>query len=556
MAEPGPSSARALPQPEDGQDYYFLEGFFLDSPPEKFSCPICLVPVQREAHLTACCGNHFCYGCIRKLARERRSCCPVCKHRYLKVFPNKERQREINALRVTCPLGLVGSRAAKMDESKIRGSTSPEGRFCSWEGELGHLEEHLKIHRNSLGKRMRSYYARGEPHFYRCEMTGQYLTEEQARRESQAMSRGHRSSRTSRWDMIGQPEREEVSASGLGTEQGPSVSQDADREDAQQESRNEGSGVSDTRGRGEETLDNNGQRIDLNRSRQRRLVFDHEYENSRLAEGNGASSSSTPPDPLEMQSGGDSTREARLLTQAVAGVMSSVSQVLSQLDNNSYYYSCPQPQGGFQLGYMQQMPSCSNNNNATTACPGNGAHGNGPRSRGNGALRTESQFRASSSTSSSSASNSAHSSSRRRTQKLRHNWQQRPASQQSNVGNSCPGAANSSRGNCRMQHQQETTTYSNEWSTSAGNGMSTGQQQQFHMYPSSTMPHYGPCHMYWYPTSGLPVPVTTTPDLCYPPPPPPPFQYHPHSSAAGGQREFREHSPSMRDMQSFNYYMY
>ena len=150
---------------------------------------------------------------------------------------------------------------------------------------------------------------------------------------------------------------------------------------------------------------------------------------------------------------------------------------------------------------------------------------------------------------------------------MRHNWQQRPTNHQSS--NNCPGAASSSRGNsnCRMQHQQDTGNHSNEWSTnnsgSAGSG-TCQQQQQYHMYPSSTTmpPHYGygPCHMFWYvntPTGGPPVPMTTTPDLCYPPPlPPPPFQYHPHTSAAGAQREIREHSPSVRDMQSFNYYMY
>ena len=86
-------------------DFYFLEGFFLGEVPEKYSCPICLSPAQREAFLTQCCGNHFCLQCISRMVGTGKPC-PMCKAAPLVIFPNKERQREVNELQVCCPVQL------------------------------------------------------------------------------------------------------------------------------------------------------------------------------------------------------------------------------------------------------------------------------------------------------------------------------------------------------------------------------------------------------------------------------------------------------------------
>ena len=89
----------------DPVDFYFLEGLFLNQVPEKYSCPICLSPAQREAFLTQCCGNHFCLQCISRSVRAGKPC-PMCKSSPLVIFPNKERQREVNLLQVHCPAKL------------------------------------------------------------------------------------------------------------------------------------------------------------------------------------------------------------------------------------------------------------------------------------------------------------------------------------------------------------------------------------------------------------------------------------------------------------------
>ena len=88
-------------------DYYYQDDLYLENPDEKFSCPICLCPVQRQAYLTECCGRHFCLKCIGRLRNERKPCPMGCNAASLVIFPNKERQREIKQIRVRCPLSLA-----------------------------------------------------------------------------------------------------------------------------------------------------------------------------------------------------------------------------------------------------------------------------------------------------------------------------------------------------------------------------------------------------------------------------------------------------------------
>lgn len=142
-------------------DYYFLEGLLLEEPPDKYSCPICLSPVQREAFLTQCCGKHFCRECISRLAQSRRPC-PMCKSLPVMIFPNKERQREINQLRVRCPVQLQDKdKANKSPKAEVAvpenesdcvmesQAASCDPVTCDWQGELGQVDDHLKtVHKD------------------------------------------------------------------------------------------------------------------------------------------------------------------------------------------------------------------------------------------------------------------------------------------------------------------------------------------------------------------------------------------------------------------------
>ena len=99
--------------------------FVFEEPLEKeHECPICL-NVQRKAHLTKCCGNHFCFLCIARVVRDAKHC-PICNAAPpLVIFPNKDRQRKIKSLRVRCQYVL--------QDSNTR---------CAWRGELRDFETH------------------------------------------------------------------------------------------------------------------------------------------------------------------------------------------------------------------------------------------------------------------------------------------------------------------------------------------------------------------------------------------------------------------------------
>ena len=105
-------------------DFLFCDENYLSEVPENFSCPICLCSVQRNAHLTDCCGHHFCLQCIKPLHGNGKPC-PLCKSTKFRIYPNKERQREINSLTVRCVVGMTSSQ-----------------KQCDWTGELSKLEEH------------------------------------------------------------------------------------------------------------------------------------------------------------------------------------------------------------------------------------------------------------------------------------------------------------------------------------------------------------------------------------------------------------------------------
>ena len=100
--------------------------FSYESPVEKdYECPICF-EVQREAYLTRCCGTHFCFVCIGRVIKDKKPC-PLCKHEPLEIFPNKDRQRKIDDLRVFCQYV----------------SKENCGARCDWRGESRDFERHV-----------------------------------------------------------------------------------------------------------------------------------------------------------------------------------------------------------------------------------------------------------------------------------------------------------------------------------------------------------------------------------------------------------------------------
>ena len=104
-----------------GQNYGGYEYEFVDEAPEKLICNIC-TKVQRDPHLTSCCGQHFCGSCLENWFKRQQKSCPHCRERYFNHFLNKAIKREINELKIQC---------------------THHGEGCQWIGQLGSLQTHL-----------------------------------------------------------------------------------------------------------------------------------------------------------------------------------------------------------------------------------------------------------------------------------------------------------------------------------------------------------------------------------------------------------------------------
>ena len=91
---------------------------FLEDPPPKYECPVCLL-VLRDPHLLSCCGLKVCETCIGGV-KDVEKPCPLCKQPFVSLL-DKELRRTILGFRVNCSLRDQG---------------------CQWTGELLQLEKH------------------------------------------------------------------------------------------------------------------------------------------------------------------------------------------------------------------------------------------------------------------------------------------------------------------------------------------------------------------------------------------------------------------------------
>ena len=102
---------------DEGYDCEFV------SPPPKVlqtECSVCLL-ILREPHLTSCCGHSFCRVCVEKIQNDGKPC-PLCNKDEFTTLHNKGLERALKELAVQC---------------------EHKGSGCSWNGELGALDNHL-----------------------------------------------------------------------------------------------------------------------------------------------------------------------------------------------------------------------------------------------------------------------------------------------------------------------------------------------------------------------------------------------------------------------------
>ena len=111
--------AMAYSNTTEDKDNYGFDCNFVSEPPPELLCPICVM-VLRDPYQSLCCGGHYCQCCVQQLV-EKNMPCTLCGGK-VEIFRDVNVTLKVNSLQVKC-------------------SNSDWG--CEWEGELGHLGEHL-----------------------------------------------------------------------------------------------------------------------------------------------------------------------------------------------------------------------------------------------------------------------------------------------------------------------------------------------------------------------------------------------------------------------------
>ena len=102
-----------------GYEYNFSSAL-----PDRIVCKICQCP-SRDPYLSVCCGHVFCKTCIDQVKRASllNDACPVCRDEDFPTVPNKQIDREVKSLIISCT-------------NKEKG--------CTWKGEIRSVDAHRK----------------------------------------------------------------------------------------------------------------------------------------------------------------------------------------------------------------------------------------------------------------------------------------------------------------------------------------------------------------------------------------------------------------------------
>ena len=110
-------------------EYQFIDsrGLFstlLPTIKDMMLCKICHL-ISRDPYLSCCCGHTFCKSCLDVLqatAGDSYVMCPMCREKDFQTVKNKQVDRAIKSLRVSCTNSRTG---------------------CNWQGELNYIKAHL-----------------------------------------------------------------------------------------------------------------------------------------------------------------------------------------------------------------------------------------------------------------------------------------------------------------------------------------------------------------------------------------------------------------------------
>ena len=101
-----------------GEEYDFVE-----KPGNEYFCPVTFQLLNDPRQTNFCCGNHLSLATAERLEAEGKPC-PICKKAPLKTTEDLFFKRKVMELKVRCSNKAIG---------------------CKWVGELGNLNDHLKL---------------------------------------------------------------------------------------------------------------------------------------------------------------------------------------------------------------------------------------------------------------------------------------------------------------------------------------------------------------------------------------------------------------------------
>ena len=100
-----------------------VEYDFVEKPSEEFFCPVTFELLLDPVQANSCCGNHLSRAVAERLKAGRKPC-PMCKTAPLRTVEDLFFKRKVRQLKIRC---------------------SNKSSGCMWVGDLGELENHLKL---------------------------------------------------------------------------------------------------------------------------------------------------------------------------------------------------------------------------------------------------------------------------------------------------------------------------------------------------------------------------------------------------------------------------
>ena len=114
---------------------------FVETPPDKLICQICLL-VVRSPHQVTCCGRVYCKACLDE-HKKNSNTCPNCRKRGRKFPDTRGKTVCLSYLTTHIPPKFLPPYVGEQEIKSLRVMCSNSENGCGWVGELRFLDDHV-----------------------------------------------------------------------------------------------------------------------------------------------------------------------------------------------------------------------------------------------------------------------------------------------------------------------------------------------------------------------------------------------------------------------------